>query len=181
MEEVWKPVVGYEGLYEISNFGRLRSLDKPMTVYRGGKYIRPGKLLTAKVSTHTPPRHITELYRDGKGRWHSIHRLVLLAFVGPAPEGTVACHNDGNPSNNSIANLRWDTPRANAADSVKHGTKVRGEKHWAAKTTEGCVQRMFDLRRMGCTFTAIGKWLNMSRAQVSQIVKGQHWKHLNAG
>lgn len=181
MHEAWKPVVGYEGAYEVSTLGRVRSLDRLMTVaHRGGKYVKPGRVLVPKLSTHKPARHTVELYRAGKGRWFSVHRLVLEAFVGPCPEGMVACHNDGDPANNALVNLRWDTQKANAADSVRHGTKPRGEKSGMAKTTEGCIQRMFDLRRMGCTFTAIGKWLNMSRAQVSQIVKGQHWKHLNA-
>ena len=52
-----------------------------------------------------------------------IHRLVLAAFVGPCPPGLVCCHNDGDPTNNHVDNLRWDTYAANEADKVRHGTR----------------------------------------------------------
>lgn len=55
----------------------------------------------------------------------SVHRLVLMAFVGPCPSGMEACHNDGDPSNNSLSNLRWDTHKNNMADCIKHGTRKK--------------------------------------------------------
>jgi hypothetical protein len=51
-----------------------------------------------------------------------VHHLVLIAFVGPRPEGFDGCHNDGNPANNCLDNLRWDTPSGNMRDKRKHGT-----------------------------------------------------------
>jgi hypothetical protein len=65
-----------------------------------------------------------------------VHRLVLEAFIGAAPAGLEACHNDGNPKNNVLSNLRWDTRRENAADRIAHGTAAIGEKHPMAKLTK---------------------------------------------
>jgi len=53
-----------------------------------------------------------------------VHRLVLEAFIGPAPKGTICCHNDGDPTNNRLENLRWDTHSSNTRDAIRHGTYV---------------------------------------------------------
>lgn len=58
-----------------------------------------------------------------------VHHIVLEAFVGPCPEGMEGCHNDGDPTNNRVDNLRWDTRKANREDSIRHGTHVRGTQH----------------------------------------------------
>jgi hypothetical protein len=78
-----------------------------------------------------------------KGRNYYTHRLVLLAFVGPCPEGLEGCHNDGDPSNNRLDNLRWDTRESNMADQIKHGVTTRGVKQWKAKLT---AQRVREIR-----------------------------------
>jgi len=62
--------------------------------------------------------------------------LVLATFVGPCPEGHVAYHGDGDRSNNDLANLRWDTPQANADDTLRHGTRARGSRCGATKLAE---------------------------------------------
>lgn len=68
------------------------------------------------------------LCREGKVQQHKLHHLVLEAFVGPRPDGLEGCHGDGDFTNNSLDNLRWDTPLANADDKRRHGTLARGEK-----------------------------------------------------
>ena len=69
-----------------------------------------------------------------------VHRLILETFTGPCPEGMIACHNNGNPSDNRLGNLRWDTHRSNQADMVRHGTARRGQGHPNAKLTESQVK-----------------------------------------
>ncbi|MFB9286612.1 HNH endonuclease signature motif containing protein [Pseudoclavibacter helvolus] len=61
------------------------------------------------------------LSRDGRSKTFAVHRLVLLAFVGPAPDAAVTCHSDGDRTHNSLSNLRWDTQAANCADRLEHG------------------------------------------------------------
>lgn len=115
--ETWMPVVGYEGLYEVSDLGRVRSLDRKDPL---GRRLR-GKML--KLRAHPRGYMQTTLTRDGVCVTKKIHRLVLEAFVGPCPSGMEACHDNGIRDDNRPSNLRWDTPRANAADRIAHGTQ----------------------------------------------------------
>lgn len=114
--EEWRPVVGFEEWYEVSNLGRVRTwrskgyravrrADTPKVVsgeIAKGGYIRVK--LTAERRVNRP-----------------VHVLVLEAFVGPRPAGYHACHNNGVPSDNVISNLRWDTVSNNMLDKARHG------------------------------------------------------------
>lgn len=116
---LWKPVVGYEDLYAVSSTGLVkRTAEGPATF--AGRILKPaltrGGYLTVR------------LYRNGVGTGRTIHRLVAFAFIGPEPEGCEVCHNDGNPANNDVANLRWDTRSSNTLDTVKHGTNYLASK-----------------------------------------------------
>jgi hypothetical protein len=118
--EEWRPVVGWEGSYEVSNYGRVRSIDRVVTRRDGGEARFKGQMLTLYRS----PGHYfrVALPRSGGGQqWACVHKLVLDAFVGPRPVGLVACHNDGDHCNNHVSNLRWDTYSSNSYDKVKHG------------------------------------------------------------
>lgn len=122
MTEQWKPIPGWEGLYEVSTLGQVRGVDRIDA--SGRRWI--GKMRRPKP--HGRGYKQVVLWRGGRPSGFGIHRLVLEAFVGPAPEGMQGCHNDGNPGNNSLANLRWDTPSANQLDSVAHGTHSHARK-----------------------------------------------------
>lgn len=112
--ERWVPIPGHEG-YEVSDLGHLRSLDRVIHCRNGKRLRRRGQ----------PLRRWQErgywMVRLGSGRQWAVHRLVLTAFVGPCPDGMEGCHNDGDPSNARLSNLRWDTPRENAQDVIRHG------------------------------------------------------------
>jgi len=123
MSEQWISVVGYEGLYEVSDRGRVRSVER---VYHPG---RPGTPARIKPSRELRPDvnrkgyHAVKLYRNGKGKAFPIHRLVLISFVGPPHLGMETCHNNGNPGDNRLSNLRWGTSAENVADQISHGTQ----------------------------------------------------------
>lgn len=118
--EIWKPVVGYEGLYEVSSFGRVRSVDRSVPTGRAGHApLRlKGRVLKLRYNRQYPA--IT-LHKEGGIKGRTVHSLVLEAFVGPRPPKRYGCHNDGDPRNNHIDNLRWDTQSNNLHDAVKHG------------------------------------------------------------
>ena len=119
MVERWLPVVGYEGLYEVSDRGHVRSLARP--VRRGsGMWTQPGRIMRPAVRK-CGHLHLV-LCKDGRQVTRLVHHLVLAAFVGPCPDGLEGCHDNGNPSDNTPGNLRWDTRSSNVLDSVKHGT-----------------------------------------------------------
>ena len=118
--EQWKPVHGYEGIYEVSSHGRVRSLDRTVT-YSDGRVRRyKGKVLRATLSSGGYP--CLSLYSQGKEKRRYVHSLVAEAFIGTRPKGMEVCHNDGDPANNHLDNLRYDTHSDNMLDSVRHGT-----------------------------------------------------------
>lgn len=123
MAEAWRPVPGYEGRYEVSDRGRVRSL--PRRDMRGRRI--DSRLLS--INTHPSGHQSVKLSHDGKYCAAKVHRLVLMAFIGPAPDGHEACHNDGDPGNNHLSNLRWGTRSDNLRDRVRHGVH-----HQAIKT-----------------------------------------------
>lgn len=116
------PVIGYEGRYEVSDMGNVRSLDR---IRSHGKRWRGRTLKPIPM-----PRGylLVNLWFDNKQRMFLIHRLVLTAFVGPAPEATEALHADGDPTNNSLSNLSWGTHSENMLDQVAHGTHANASK-----------------------------------------------------
>lgn len=121
MTEEWRGIPRYAGLYEVSNLGRVRSV----------KRIGPGMGRTGVIrrpSTRDKGHLQVALYRNGIRKPEKVHRLVLEAFVGPAPESLVACHANGNPADNRLSNLRWDSRSANNLDSVAHGTHYNTSK-----------------------------------------------------
>ena len=122
------PVVGYEGLYEVSDQGRVFSC--PRTTSRGNSTYRvQGKELTPAPLGRSRGHLVVNLCRNGIQRTAYVHRLVLEAFVGPCPPGMEACHANDISGDNRLVNLRWDTSSANHFDAVNNGRH-----HWASKT-----------------------------------------------
>jgi hypothetical protein len=117
MTEQWRPIVGREGQYEVSDHGRVRSLDHYVPCRGNGLRLAPGRLL--RQTTDTLGRRYVALGRGVKMR---VAPLVLSTFVEPCPDGMECCHNDGDPGNNSVGNLRWDTHSGNMYDRARHGT-----------------------------------------------------------
>lgn len=179
--EVWRAVPGYEGRYEVSDLGRVRSLDRTVELIRLGKTTtrrRKGVVLSPGL---TPEGYLlVVLHRDDGGSTRRVHRLVLEAFVGPAPSGTQALHGDGDEGNCRLSNLRWGTPKENSADAIRHGTQTRmpGEKHHQAKLTDGLVRlirRALEYRVPG---TVIARGVGVSPSTVSLIRRGKNWTHV---
>lgn len=117
--ERWRAVVGYEGAYEVSNVGRVRSVARRDS--RG--HHQEGQLLS--LQRHPRGYVQVHLYAAGVGQTMKVHRMVLEAFVGPCPEGMESCHNNGVRDDNRIGNLRWGTVQENAADRVAHHPTCR--------------------------------------------------------
>lgn len=121
--EEWRPVLGLEGLYEVSDLGRVRSF-----------YDRRGGVLHARaeplVLRQTVARRDYRTVGVG-GRTRSVHALVLEAFVGPRPTGMQGAHLNGRPSDNRRANLMWATPAENTRHKWLHGSIKTGDESWS--------------------------------------------------
>jgi len=172
--EMWKPAVGWEGLYEVSSLGRVRSVPrKGMTQFGERTY---GGVIVVAVATSSGYVAVN-LSGSGKRKQRTVHTLVLEAFVGARPEGADACHNNGRRDDPRLLNLRWDSRRSNHADKLAHGTAQVGEKHGNAKLTDAQVAR---IRIDGLTVAEIRSEFGMSRSSAKRIRSGESWKHVGA-
>ena len=158
--EQWKDIVEFEGLYEVSNHGQVRS-----------KITKKIKKQTIDKKTN---RFYLGLWKDNKQKIVKPHRLVLEAFVGKCPKGMEGCHNDGNAFNNHLENLRWDTPKNNHADKVKHGTTNRGERCSKAKLT---LEQVNNIRQDNRLQKEIAKEYGVQQSLISRIKNNIRWQH----
>lgn len=164
--EIWKPVDGFPG-YFVSDHGRLR--NKSLLIL-GGISRQKGA-----------PSHVkVRLRKDGKQHPRVLSRLVLTAFVGPCPEGMECCHWDGDPTNNHLSNLRWDTRVANRADMRRHGREriFRGEEHPNAKFSDADARALSRLRLRRGDQTRLAKIFGVSQPTIEAIVNGRRWRHV---
>lgn len=124
--ETWKTIPGYEGIYEVSNSGHVRSLDRVVETSNGRRVSCRG--VSISLATDKNGHKYFMAAKFGKKKTMYAHRAVMWAFVGPQPKGIVVCHNDGNPGNNRIENLRYDTQSENLRDRTTHGRCVNANK-----------------------------------------------------
>lgn len=186
--EIWKPVVGYEGLYEVSNMGRVRSLARTTwcaaTTKRRAcfKHYRP-RIMKPSTNSRLDAMHVS-LHKSGVRCVRKVHHLVAEAFIGPRPANMECCHNDGDPTNNQADNLRWDTSRGNHADRFRHGTMTRGEKHHATTLTDEQVRDIRERytphrdRRNHGNAAQLALEHGVRQAVIWDIASGRTWKHL---
>jgi len=119
--EQWRPIVGFEGYYEVSDLGRVRRLPRIIRTSDGKKRPVPGCMLALDV-LDSDGYPIVSICGHGARIRRQVHKIVLEAFVGPRPEGMVSRHLNGNPLDNRLSNLAYGTYSENARDSVVHGT-----------------------------------------------------------
>ena len=117
-KEVWKPIPGWEDTYEVSSLGRVKSLAR--TVVRKDGITRKTKDRILSPWTSGPGYPQVSLKGNGRNSRHYVHELVMLAFVGPRPQGVEILHQDDCKTNNALSNLRYGTRRENLLDSVRN-------------------------------------------------------------
>lgn len=117
MVEIWKDIAGYENLYQVSNLGRVRSLDRILNHWRGGKRLRKGCVI--KTADFKNGYKYVTLCKDGKLKKYLVHRLVAFMFLQNPNNYPCVNHKDENPSNNNVDNLEWCTQRYN----INYGTR----------------------------------------------------------
>lgn len=169
MSEEWRPVPGYEDRYLVSNLGRVMSLPNRSRFTK----------IVLRLRKNARGYLVANLYTTGKAahRPTEAHRLVLLAFVGPAPEGKpFGCHIDGVKTNNVLENLYWGSPAENAKDSVRQGLMPRGERNTRSKITDAQAKAVKELLRAGgMKQREIAAAAGVSLANVHQIKSGRTW------
>lgn len=167
--EIWKPVVGFEGLYEVSSLGRVRSLPKLINV-NGGRWTKPGRLLKTALGSNGYIK--VTLTKDRRETTFSVHVLVAEAFIGPRPDGCDVRHLNGSPIDNREANLCYGTPKENCADRTQHW---RGKKHWRAALEPRDIKAIKTRRSGGEPVSAIAAAFGVSKTHIYRICAGQSW------
>jgi hypothetical protein len=170
-DEEWRSVPGYEGLYEVSNLGRLRRAS-------ASRMAPAGYILKQPLTWDGYPK--CALWKRQRC-WHTkTHRVVALAFLGspPFPNAHVA-HYDGDKTNNRLPNLRWATCAENEADKRRHGrTRAAqpGERHHMAKLTDELVRAMRRAAAGGRSFTAVADEFGVPRVTAYSAIVGNTWQ-----
>jgi hypothetical protein len=184
VNEIWKYIVGHEGRYEVSNLGRIRSVDR---IVPNKRWHESGtRLYRSKIRSQTPTGdggYMGVCIHDAKQCYKrtivKTHIAVLEAFVGPRPDGMDGCHNDGDVTNNTLDNLRWDTPKNNNSDKIKHGTAQVGSKNPSAKLNEYDVARIKSMIGKKSMVT-ISKEFGVSVTTIWLIKNGAKWAHVSS-
>lgn len=170
MEE-WKDIPNYEGKYQISNIGRLRSLK-----HRWGKRKQP-KIMSLTTTADGYKRGY--LTKDGKTKGISVHRLVAMAFIGMPKKKKCINHKNGIKTDNRPSNLEWCTREENIQHSVEMGMHVRGERHADARL---CKEDVLDIRQKyktgEMTSKELSKKYGVCQRHVHNIIARNKWKHI---
>ncbi len=180
MEE-WRAIPGYEGCYEVSDQGRVRSLTRQVKHSTAGCF----KTLTGRI-LRTYLRSVKGvggsyfcvcLYQNEKPSMCNVHLLVAASFLGERPEGGVLRHLSGDSTDNSLGNLKWGTPEENAADMVLHGRSQRGEKHPLSKLS---VRNIHEIRALENReeIATYAEDHGVSTGLLYHIRARRNWKHI---
>lgn len=168
MEEIWKDIAGFEGLYQVSNLGNVKRFFTK-TVYKE-------KLIGKSIDKDGYLKRV--LSKGGKGYNFTEHRLVALAFIeNPLNKKTIN-HKNGIKTDNRVENLEWCTNQENIRHAVETGLKDhKGIKHHKCKLTE---EQVLEIRKIGFsqTRTALSKKYGVCRNNILGIIRGNNWKHI---
>lgn len=174
--ERWVPIAEFEGLYEVSDQGRVRSLTRcipflwegsPRQMQKRGRVLRPGNVGGYLQVQLTSIDHAVSQRK--------VHQLVLEAFVGPCPDGEESRHLNGTRGDCRLENLCWGTKLENAHDKRVHGTMCRGERHGRHKlTTDDVVAIRSSTDRQ----IDLAAQYGVGQGRISAIILRHIWKHV---
>jgi hypothetical protein len=175
MTELWRPISNFPA-YEVSNLGRVRSLDRTVSFIRDGtkrtSYLR-GRVLKATVGSNGYLQ--VSLSQHAEISNCSVHVLVAAAFIGPRPAGLNVLHEDGQNFNCKASNLYYGDQIDNLGDAKRHGTTPAGEKNGSAKLT---LVQVRIIRNMPGEYATIAARFDVSPSNIGMIKRAESWAGL---
>lgn len=177
-DEVWKPVLDYEGFYEASSLGRIKSLGKVLTVNSGrtGGHKKVQSACLMKPFLNKKGYLTVVLSKLGIKKTKPVHRLVLEAFTGK--DTRQVNHIDGIKINNKVLNLEWVTAKENSLHATRVLGKKRGKDAPKAKLTEVDVRMIVMLLNAGYSQREIAKVFSVTNGAIYRIQHGFNWSWL---
>jgi hypothetical protein len=194
MTEIWKAIPGYEGLYEVSNLGRVRGLDRVTEHYRGKKLCRrvlKGQILKPGPASNGYPTVNLCTGTQARRRNYPVQHLVLLAFKGPPPPGMICLHKENNRTDVRLENLYYGTYKHNSADTVRDNnwnTEYYRKRHWdhrekyvesrkrLRKFTPEQVENIKDRLAEGESNNSIAKSYGVNHGAICAIRRGRTYQ-----
>jgi len=166
----WRAIPEWDGRYEVSDKGEVRSIDRRVDASNGRTNFIRGQYLKSRAVLGYPQ---VKLRRPGQA-WHvKVHTLVLLAFVGPRPDGEEARHLNGDRTDNRLENLRWGTKLENGADKAAHCSS-KGVNHGRHKLT-AFQAFMVQESPAHIKHAELAAQLGVTSASISCIRRGINW------
>jgi hypothetical protein len=169
--EIWKPILGFEGLYEISNMGRVYSI--PRTVKRSNDTICSVAGKYKSVFMGNAGYYMVTLYKDGIRNCNTLHYFMAITFIGEQQNDDQVNHKDGNKTNNSPDNLEW----VSASDNIIHSYNSKLSKK-AHSVTKELLLQIIESRYAGKSFTEIADLYNLNWHYVQKIFMGKRHRVL---
>lgn len=164
--EEWRPILGYEGLYEVSDAGRVRSIAR----------VKSAKIMALGDSRGYKN---VELWKDGIGKRFTVHRLVCLSFIGPRPDGFDINHRNGVKADNSLKNLEYVTKSQNRKHAFALGLQCnKGTNHSQHKLKDDDIKTIRNMLAEGFSQKQIANHFSVDQSNISFIKTGRLWSHI---
>ena len=179
--EIWKDINGYEGIYQISNTGRLKSL-KRLFIRKNNINPYNKEEIILKLQNNGKGYLFIRLSKNSKHKYYYIHRLVALHFIDNPSNKPAVNHKDGNKSNNNVNNLEWVTNSENQIHALETGLLIPkgavGIKNTKSKLTDNDILIIREKSLEGIRGTDIAKIFNVCKTTISGIKNNKTWKHI---
>jgi hypothetical protein len=167
--EEWRPVVGYEGIYEVSNLGRVKRI-------RTATCTQAGLILRTNPQWHG--YHLVSLYLSGVQKVISVHRVVARVFHGPCSDGHEVNHIDGDKANNAASNLEYITRAQNLAHADQMGLTRRGVLNGKAKLTDDDIRLIRSAPTTHGMQSILARRYGVRQGVIWNIINRKAWKHV---
>ena len=182
VSEEWRPVVGWEDLYEVSNLGRVRSLPRVVSDSNGRTRRMPMRMRKPYVNVQHGRRELG-LKDSGRFAMRTVYSLVADAWIGAKPDGLEINHKNGDYTDDRAENLEYVTKSENLRHAYRLGLRSKphwlaGANHWAAVLTEDCVREIRKRHKRGESLSDLSSEYGVGVPSIRRAVNRQTWKNV---